>query len=312
METTRSRGALRTVLSWFDTEVLPDASELTYKYDWLRMIPFFAVHVACLAVFWVGFSWVAFAVAVGFYLVRMFAITGFYHRYFSHRSFKSTRFMQFLFGALGCTAVQRGPLWWAAHHRWHHRFSDTENDPHTPVLHGFWWSHMGWFGAKANFVTKYDLIKDLAKYPELRFLNRYDLILPVAAGVFMFGLGVLLQTVAPSWGTSGWQMLVWGFFLSTVACWHGTYTINSLCHIFGKRRFKTQDQSRNNWLLAMITLGEGWHNNHHRFPASCRQGFVWWEIDMTYYVLKAMSWFGLVWDLRPVPAKIMAERNRAL
>ena len=292
---------------WFDNTELAKrtipASASDHRTDWARMIPFLAMHVVCLAVIWVGFSWIAFAVTVTLYLLRMFAITGFYHRYFSHRTFKTSRVGQFIFGLLGASAVQRGPIWWAAHHRHHHVYSDKPEDVHSPVQHGFFWSHMGWFMSSKHFVADLSRVKDLLKYPELRFLDRFDIVVPTLLGVGVFLLGVLLKHVAPGLGTNGWQMLVWGFFISTVAVYHGTYTINSLSHVFGRQRYRTGDASRNNVWLAIITLGEGWHNNHHHYPASVRQGFYWWEFDITFYVLKLMSFCGLIWDLKPVPRR---------
>lgn len=295
---------------WFDTD--QDTTEFDpndRSLDWVRCFPYFAMHLACLAVIWVGWSPVAVWTALGFYLIRMFAITGFYHRYFSHRSFKTNRFFQFLFALLGCTAVQRGPLWWAAHHRHHHRVSDQPGDLHSPVVDGFWWSHLMWFTSPANFKTHYDKIKDFSKFPELVFLTRYDLVIPFLFALAIFAGGWALEIFAPGLGTNRWQMLVWGFFISTIVLGHATFTINSLSHIFGKKHYQTKDNSRNNWFLAMITLGEGWHNNHHRFPGSVRQGFVWWEIDLTYYALRFLALFGIVWDLRPVPQRIIEERR---
>ena len=295
--------------SWFNTDSLTVAEQAgAERVDWLRILPFIGLHLACLAVIWVGFSWVALAVCVASYLLRMFAITAFYHRYFSHRTFKTSRVMQFVFALIGASATQRGPLWWAAHHRHHHKAADTEHDPHAP-LHGFLWSHMGWFLSRKHFGTDLKQIPDLARYPELRWLDRYDLAIPVLYAAALFGLGVLLERFAPGLGTNGGQMLVWGYFISTVVLIHATLTINSLAHIWGKRRYNTRDDSRNNWFLALITLGEGWHNNHHHYPGSARQGFYWWEIDISYYVLRLMSWFGLVSDLKPVPDAIRRARR---
>jgi len=301
----------RELSRWFDNRDFatrtPDAgvpAEVARRTDWARMIPFLSMHLACLAVFLVGFSWIALAVTATLYVVRMFAITGFYHRYFSHRSFKTSRAGQFIFGILGASAVQRGPIWWAAHHRHHHVHSDKVEDVHSPVQHGFFWSHMGWFMSNKYFVADMSRVKDLLKYPELRFLDRFDIVVPTALGVAVFLFGVLLKHVAPGLGTNGWQMLVWGFFVSTVLVYHGTYTINSLSHVFGRQRYKTGDTSRNNLWLALITLGEGWHNNHHHYPASVRQGFYWWEFDITFYMLKVLAFFGLIWDLKPVPRAV--------
>ncbi|HMI38167.1 MAG TPA: acyl-CoA desaturase, partial [Steroidobacteraceae bacterium] len=246
------------------------------------------------------------------YLLRMFAITGFYHRYFSHRTFKTSRVGQFVFGLLGASAVQRGPVWWAAHHRHHHANSDRESDIHSPSQHGFWRSHMGWFLTIKGFAPDFQLVRDLLKFPELRWLDRFDIFVPVFLGVGMFLLGVILHNVAPQLGTTGWQMLVWGFVISTVFCWHATYTINSLSHVFGGQRYRTGDTSRNNWLLAILTLGEGWHNNHHYYPNSVRQGFYWWEYDLTFYVLKLLSWTGIIWDLKAIPVAVRENPSRRL
>lgn len=307
---TRSRLKVA-IVRWFDAwagaESIAEREPLCV--DWLRCLPLVALHAACLGVIWVGWSGTAVAVAVALYAIRMFAITGFYHRYFSHRTFKTSRVGQFLFALLGACAVQRGPLWWAAHHRHHHRYSDQEKDTHSPRQHGLLWSHMGWFTSRANFATNLRAVADLAKFPELRFLDRFDVLVAISLAVFLYLVGVVLAIFAPAFGTSGLQMLIWGFFISTVVLYHGTYTINSLAHKIGRKRYETQDESGNSFLLALITLGEGWHNNHHHYPASVRQGFYWWEIDLTYYVLVLLSWTGLIWDLRPVPEHIRSARR---
>ena len=302
----------RTILLWVDSEAQGATVTDSLKVNWVRSIPFIFLHLACFAVIWVGVSWVAVITCLALYWLRMFAITGFYHRYFSHRSFKTNRFWQFVFAFIGNSSAQRGPLWWAAHHRKHHKHSDQEDDLHSPVKQSFWYSHMGWFISDAAFKTDYSVIKDWAKYPELRFINRYDILAPAVLAVSTFLFGELLHYFAPELGTNGWQMLIWGFFVSTVILFHGTFTINSLAHTWGSRRFATKDHSRNNPWLAFITLGEGWHNNHHRFAVSARQGFYWWEIDPTYYALKIMSWFGMVSDLNPVPARILKEGKQAI
>ncbi len=272
-----------------------------------RTIPFIMLHLACLLVFVVSFSWFAVGVAVFLYLVRMFAITAFYHRYFSHRAFRTSRIMQFIIAVWGNTSMQRGPLWWASVHRHHHQHSDEEVDVHSPAHHGFFWSHIGWITSQRNFPTDYNKVKDLAKYPELVFLNRHDQLVPLAVFALLYLTGSLLETFAPSLGTTGWQLVVWGGVLSTVVLMHGTFCINSLAHVFGRKRFKTGDDSRNSLLLAMITLGEGWHNNHHRYMHAARQGFYWWEIDISYYILKVFSWCGIIWELKPVPTQVYEE-----
>jgi len=237
----------------------------------------------------------------------MFAITGFYHRYFSHRTFRTSRFFQFILAAWGNASVQRGALWWASVHRHHHRHSDTEEDAHSPGMRGFVWSHIGWMTSSKNFPTDYKSVRDLAQFPELVFLNRFDMIVPAIFGAALFGFGALLNYFWPQLGTSGAQIFVWGFFISTSVLLHGTLFINSLAHVWGRQRFQTKDDSRNNFWLALITLGEGWHNNHHRFMGSARQGFYWWEIDITYYLLKMFSWTGLIWDVKPVPRSVYEE-----
>ena len=296
-------------LSWLDGEakagLVLDAE--SKHMDRVRTIPFFLMHLAVLTVLWVGWSPVALATAVLFYVVRMFAITGFYHRYFSHRTFRTSRAMQLVFAIIGASAAQRGPLWWAANHRVHHAHPDQPADVHSPVHHGLWWSHMGWFLAQNQLATKMSRIKDFARYPELRFLNRYDVLVPIILAVSLFLFGGWLGSAYPTLGTNGWQMLVWGFVISTVALWHGTFTINSLSHRFGTRRYATADNSRNNVWLALLTLGEGWHNNHHQYSSSARQGFRWWEIDITYYLLRGLQFCGLIWDIRPVPAWVLNQ-----
>ena len=273
--------------------------------NWWSTIPFALVHVLALGVFWVGISPIAVAVCLALFAVRMFAITGFYHRYLSHRSYKTSRWFQFLFALLGNSSVQKGPLWWAAHHRHHHQYSDQDEDVHSPIKRGFIYSHVGWIFARNNSPTRIRLVPDLAKFPELRAIDRFDVLMPILLGTSCFGLGVVLQTYAPGLGTSGAQMLFWGFFLSTVLLVNATFTINSLSHIYGKRRYQTTDTSRNNWMLALLTFGEGWHNNHHHYPTAARQGFYWWEIDITYYGLVLLSKLGLIWDLKRVPEHIL-------
>jgi stearoyl-CoA desaturase (delta-9 desaturase) len=274
---------------------------------WVRSVPFLLMQLSVLSVFLVGVSWVAVAIAFAFWAVRMFAITGFYHRYFSNRAFKTSRAMQLVMALWGSMAVQKGALWWAAHHRDHHRNSDTAADLHSPVKHGFWWSHMLWIMSTLAKPTYFQRVKELARFPELRFFDRFHLIVPVLAAGGMFALGAGLENWAPGLGTNGWQMLVWGFFVSTFVLYHTTYSINSLTHRFGSRRFHTSDESRNHWFFALITLGEGWHNNHHHYPSAARMGFRWWEIDLTWYGLWLMSKLGLIWDLRPVPRELLVD-----
>ncbi len=291
---------------WNDDQNTVFSKDDFNKINFIRVSPFILLHLACILVFWAGWSPFALLFCLGFYLIRMFAITGFYHRYFSHKTFKTNRFWQFMFALLGASCVQRGALWWAAHHRHHHRHSDTEEDFHTPKK-GFLWSHVGWICSNGAYPTKYELIQDFAKYKELVFLNKFDSLVPILTGSIIFFLGYGLEVYFPGLGTNGFQLLIWGFFISSVLLFHGTVTINSLSHIWGKRRFKTNDDSRNNFVLSLITLGEGWHNNHHYYPGTVRQGFYWWELDPTYYGLRALAALGIIYDLRPVPKKIYQD-----
>ncbi len=293
---------VKSIIAWFDSET--QSAERNSGIAWLRIIPFIALHAACLAVFIVGYSHTALLALILTYSLRMFAITGFYHRYFSHKTFKTHAWVETVFAFIGASSAQRGALWWAAHHRKHHRHSDTEHDLHSP-RHGFWQSHMAWFLNHNAFATDYTVIQDFAKRKTLRWLNRFDIVAPFSLAVLLYAIGVLLEHVAPQLGTSGPQLLVWGFVVSTVLLFHVTVSINSIAHVWGQRRYATGDDSRNNALLALLTFGEGWHNNHHHYPNSVRQGFFWWEIDMTYWALRLMQLMRLTWDLKPIPVHVL-------
>ncbi len=265
------------------------------RVDWLHNIPYLTIHLIPLAAIWTGFTRADVLLCLGLYCARIFFITAAYHRYFAHRSYKMGRVMQFLMALGGTTAVQKGPLWWAAHHRHHHKFSDQIEDVHSPMK-GFFWSHMGWIMCRKFQPTQTHLIKDFEKFPELRWLNKYHWVPPVLLGTAVF-----------LWG--GWGALLIGFFLSTVICWHSTYLINSMTHLFGRRRYVTTDTSRNSLILGLLTFGEGWHNNHHYYQSSANQGFFWWEIDLSYYGLKLLSWLHLVHDLRKPPEHVLVANR---
>jgi len=265
----------------------------------LSTVPFVIIHLLSLGIFFFPLHWSYLITCVALLVVRMFFVTAGYHRYFSHRSYKTSRAFQFVIAFMAQTSSQKGVLWWAAHHRHHHRYSDQENDLHSPTIFGFFWSHVGWIISDKYVDTRLDYVGDFAKYPELRWLNKYYLVPPAALAIALLLIG-------------GLPLFFWGFCLSTTLLWHDTFAINSLSHLFGSRRYETSDTSRNNWLLALMTLGEGWHNNHHHYMASARQGFFWWEIDITYYTLKALSWCGLVRDLRKVPAHMLEPREQKL
>jgi len=276
----------------------------------LESTPLAIMHLGLIGLFFVGFSWVAFWICFGLYALRVFALTGGYHRYFSHSSYKTSRTFQFILAWVGASSAQMGPLWWASHHRHHHQYSDTEQDIHSPGRRGFFWSHIGWLLCKRYGTSELSRVQDYAKYPEIRFIDRFHSIPALSLGVGLFILGSVLERSAPGLGTSGWQLVMWGFFLSTVLVYHVTFAVNSLTHMIGRARFDTGDDSRNSFLVAMLTFGEGWHNNHHRYPISTRQGFYWWEIDVTYYILKVLSWFRIVWDLRPPSPQVYAEAKQ--
>ena len=278
------------------------------KVSWTPgSLAFVGVHITALAALYVGWSPAAIVVAVAVYWARMFAITAGYHRYFAHASFRTSRGFQFVLAWLGASSAQKGPLWWAGHHRNHHLYSDTEKDIHSPARGGFWWSHIGWILSDRYDAIEWNSIKEFARYPELRFIDAKAWLPPAALAAGMWALGALLESRAPSLRTNGMQMAVWGFSISTVVLYHATFSINSLAHVWGDRRFETADDSRNNLWLALLTMGEGWHNNHHRVQYSARQGFFWWEVDMTHYVLAALSRLGVVWDLRAPPRAVLAE-----
>jgi stearoyl-CoA desaturase (delta-9 desaturase) len=266
------------------------------SFRWATKLPFLTLHAAALLVFVVPFTPNLLVWLFGSYLLRMFAVTAGYHRYFSHRSYKLNRFWQFCLAVLAQTSGQKGVLWWAAHHRDHHRYSDQKEDLHSPVNDGFWWSHLGWILSDEYDVYDRRRIADFGKFPELRWLDTFHQVPLVLYGVAVYLIG-------------GWSAFVWGFIASTVVLYHGTFLINSLSHIWGTRRFATPDQSRNNFLLALVTMGEGWHNNHHHCMSSVRQGIRWWEVDLTYYLLRMLSWIRVTRDLREFRAE-RPSRNR--
>ena len=271
------------------------AEQPSDRPDLVKALPFLLVHLAALAAFLVPFEarWVG--LAIGLYYLRMFGVTAGYHRYFAHRSYKTSRAFQFVLALLAVSSAQKGVLWWVAHHREHHRHSDEPQDVHSPVQDGLWWAHVGWILAPRNDAVDLARVADFAGYPELRWLERWHFLPPAALAVGLY-----------LWG--GLPALVWGFFVSTTLLWHGTFTINSLAHLFGSRRYATRDDSRNNWFLALLTLGEGWHNNHHHYKPAANQGFFWWEFDPTFYALKVLSWLGLVWDVRTPPRHVLEGR----
>ncbi len=279
----------------------------------IRVFPllwFVGMHLACLAALLTGVSLTAVVVAVVAYYARMFALSAGFHRLLAHRAYEATPAFRTAIATLGTMAMQKGPLWWASVHRHHHRTSDTPEDAHSPVVHGFWWAHIGWILSPAHTETDLSRVPDLAKHGSLVWLDRHPWVPPLAFVGLLYGLGAWLEAVAPGLGTTGLQLVVWGGIVSTVALYHGTWSVNSIVHLWGSRPYRTSDQSRNNGLVALWTCGEGWHNNHHRFPASERQGFRWWQLDLSHLLLRGFSWLGLVRRLRGPTAAILEEARK--
>lgn len=266
-------------------------------------------HLACLGAFFTGVSTVALIVALVLYLVRGLGVTAGFHRLLAHRAFTTGRAVQFALALAGSLAVQGGPLWWVAHHRSHHRYTETDKDIHSPKTKGFWRAHIGWMLQSASFRENSAAARDLHRYPEIRFLQRHYGWLILGQAAALYALGAALDYFYPALGTSGPQMLVWGFFISIVALWHATFMVNSVCHTWGSRPFDADDASTNNWLVGLLALGEGWHNNHHKFAYSARHGLRWWQLDLTWWFLRALRGLGLASDLK-LPRAVMLERSR--
>jgi stearoyl-CoA desaturase (delta-9 desaturase) len=276
------------------------ATDVAFTHDdvmYPSAIPFVLIHLGCFAALWSGVTYDALLIGALLYWLRMFAIGAGYHRYFSHRAYSTSRVYQFILAFLAQSSAQKSVLWWAAKHRHHHLHADTQEDLHSPQHKGFIYSHVGWIFMRQHDVTDLVKVADLACFPELRWLHKLELMPPLTLGIVCLLL-------------AGWPGLVVGFLWSTVLVYHVTFCINSLAHVRGRKRFLTGDESRNNWLLAIFTMGEGWHNNHHAYQSSVRQGFRWWELDATYYILRALAWLGVVWDLKMPPAKVLRDEQR--
>lgn len=299
-------------MSLIKSRVVP-ATQLSTdgRFSLREFIPILAMHAGLVLLCFTGFSGAAVIALAVTYVLRVFALTGGYHRYFSHRAYKTSRGFQFVLAFLGTTAGQLGPLWWAAQHRHHHQHSDDPLDAHSPRRQGFFHAHMGWLMCPRNALADESRIRDFLRFPELRWLDRWHFLAPLALMAILYGVGEWLHRGLGFGGTSGLQLVAWGFILSTVLVYHVTFSINSLTHMIGKRRFATTDDSRNSLLLALVTMGEGWHNNHHHYPLSARQGLYAREIDLTYGVLLVLQKLGLIWDVREPPAAVYAEARAA-
>ncbi|MGE0042012.1 MAG: acyl-CoA desaturase [Vicinamibacterales bacterium] len=258
---------------------------------------FWTVQASALLVFVVPFTWAYVGLWAASHFVRAVGLTLAYHRYFAHRAFQMSRGARFFWALAGTAAMQKGPIWWAGHHIDHHKYADREGDPHSPRVSGFYHAHVGWFLSDTRhdrLAPNNPVVRDFGGVPEIRWLDRWYVVPPLAlaAGLYLAG---------------GLPWLVWGFCLPTTTLAHATFAINTVNHLWGTRRFDTVDDSRNNLLTAVFAVGEGWHNNHHRYQRAARNGFYWWEVDVTWYVIRAMAAVGLAWDVQPVPARIYAE-----
>jgi stearoyl-CoA desaturase (Delta-9 desaturase) len=282
-------------------KTLPSAAAVAQRGPVFRLSAavFILMHLACLGIFFTGVGLLPLALCGACYLTQMIGVTAGFHRYFAHRAYKTGRCFQFVLAWLGCSAGQKGPLWWAAQHRHHHRTSDTPEDLHSPVMRSFYWSHVGWVLSPKTDQADERIVRDLSRFWEIRWLDRCHWLPPLGLACLCFL-------------ADGWSGLVWGFFVGSVLSYHATFLVNSACHLWGRRRFATPDASRNNAVVAVLTLGEGWHNNHHHYQSSANQGFRWWEIDVCYYLIRALGAVGVVWDIRkPPPAKLTASRPSA-
>lgn len=291
-----------------EATVLPPV--IRVKWIVVRATRWIVNTTAVLGIFLVDLSWPDGVVLVVGVVLGLLSVTLCYHRYFSHRCFNTSRWFQFILAFWGATNLQRGPIWWAAIHRQHHSHSDSKGDWHSP-RDGFWHAHHGWLESPDILMASYERVSDLTKFPELRFLDSYYFVPPLLLAAVLAGLGAYLQAHHPALGTSAWQMLVWGFFVRTALVWQLTFSVNSFLHKWGRKRFDTGDDSRNSNLLGVVTLGDGFHNNHHRYPISARHGFYWWEIDVTYYVIKLLEQLRLVHDVKIPPDEILEEGRKS-
>ncbi|MGQ4001425.1 acyl-CoA desaturase [Francisellaceae bacterium CB300] len=263
----------------------------------LAFIAFTAMHIACIGVFFITWNITALVVFLSTFFIRTFALTAGYHRYFAHKSFQTSRAFQFILALVGSWASQNGPLWWSGHHRYHHIHSDKPTDLHTPK-NGFIQAHFGWVFVPKNDTVDPKFTKDWIKFPELVWLDKYCHLSFAAYLIGLFALGSLLATLFPALNTSGLTFVLCGGIFSTVLLYHTTFSVNSICHIFGRKDNETSDNSRNNWLVALLTFGEGWHNNHHKFAYSVRNNLKFWQIDITYIILCILRKCRIVWDFK--------------
>jgi fatty-acid desaturase len=271
------------------------------KLNWLTASVMVAFHILAVAALFV-FSWQALFVSLFLYwMATGLGISLGYHRLHTHRSYRTPKLLEYFFAICGTLTLEGGPLFWVATHRVHHQYSDHEGDPHTPRDGGFW-AHMGWilFGeghhSDTALMSKY--APDLAADPFYRLLNTYHYVPLVVLGLVLLAVG-------------GWPLVLWGVFLRVVVGLHATWLVNSATHMWGRRRFNTRDDSRNSWWVALLTFGEGWHNNHHAYPTSARHGLAWYEVDLSWLSLRLMRLFGLARDIRVARVERSSDRQAA-
>lgn len=262
------------------------------QFNWYHILFFAPLHLgALLALFPAFFSWKAVGVALLLYWVTGgLGITLGFHRLLTHRSFATPKWLEYFLALCGTLACQGGPFDWVGIHRQHHLHSDQELDPHDSNK-GFWWSHINWMFYNSpglDEVPKF--IKDIADDPVYQFLHKNMVFLQVCLGLFLLWLG-------------GWSFVVWGVFVRLVFVWHCTWFVNSATHKFGYRTYESGDRSTNCWWVALLTYGEGWHNNHHAFQYSARHGLKWWEIDLTWMTIQLLQALGLATNVKLPPEK---------
>lgn len=272
-----------------DTLVRPHIRKESGRVNWVPLIAIVLIHLAALLAFLpMFFTWKALITTIVIQVFTTLGITVGFHRFLTHRSFRSPKWMEYFLSWLGSLSWQGGPIKWVATHRLHHQYSDEDEDPHTP-LHGFFWSHALWC---FKFDPHFDPYKKYSQYAQDLARDRGHVFIEKTTGLWQFVLAGALY----AWG--GWPCVVWGVFLRLVYSYHITWFVNSASHIWGYRNYETTDGSRNLWWVALLSFGEGWHNNHHAYPRSARHGLKPWEIDASWYIIKVMSWFGLARDIR--------------
>ena len=280
-----------------DPIILPNRQKL----NWITTIVLILLHIGAVAALFV-FSWRVFAAAVFLYWMTVaLGISMGYHRLHTHRSYQIPRFLEYFFAVCGALTLEGGPIFWVATHRLHHQKSDQPGDPHSP-RDGAWWSHVGWIllgetnHNNTRVLSKY--APDLAKYKFYVWLNNYHWVPLTVLGVLLYAIG-------------GLPLFLWGGCLRVVVGLHSTWLVNSATHMWGRRRFETRDDSRNSWWVALLTFGEGWHNNHHAHPTSARHGLAWYELDHSWILISVLKFFGIAKSVKVASIRSEAAAQEA-